>query len=999
MKRLFYKLAITLLAIPAFCNAVFAQFDVNGTVTSSAGEPLIGVTVSVKNTNNGTVTNEDGYYNIRISGSSATLVFSYLGYRSQEKPVSSSGTVNVALEEANTELDEVIVSGLATSVKRANSANAVAAISAKQLTGITQQSTLDGAIYGKFTGAQITQSSGAPGGGIGIRMRGITSINGPAQPLFIVDGIFVDNSSIAAGLNLVSNAAGGGNAAQFDQDNASNRIADIDPGDIESIEILKGAAAAAIYGSTASSGVVIITTKRGKQSKKDHANVEFSQSLGFQTMLNPQGTRSWDSEKVAGSFGEGEVPNFQAAESSGTLHDYENELYGNKGMLSDTRLSFANANDKTSFYSSISHKSEDGIVEKTGYTKTSVRLNLNHKVSERFDLAVSTNYVKSSADRGYFNNDNTSTTMGISFAGTPSWAQLQPDAEGNYPDNPYSAANFLQTRDLITNNEAVDRFLGGMNLVTKIVTNDRHSLKLILNGGLDAYTFQTTAIFPKELQFEKNGNGTNGASIQGTTTNFNNNESAFLVYSFFPASAGFNIRAQGGLTRESFERNTMIASATQLIGAQTNVSQAGAVDMYQFRSKQLNLGGFGQVEVDFDGKVILTAGLRGDKSSNNGDENKVYYYPKASAAVNLAEFAFWNMEDWNQFKLRVAYGQSGNFATFGSAFTSLGSTIIEGAAGSLINTTQGNNEVGPERQSELEFGTDLGFLDNRISAEITYYIKNVTDLLLVSLVPSSTGFVNKVTNAAELRNKGLEVGLGIDIIRKKDFEWFNQTNFWFNKSEITQLDIPSYAVGSFGATLGTFYIEQGASATQIVGIGTAADGEDTTDNGLVVWGDSEPDFQISFGENLRYKNWELGLVLHWKQGGDNVNLTTLLTDIFGTSPDFDDIDLDPAGVTANGPYRLGLLGTSAEVFVQDASYVRLREVGLYYTFADLHTKTNNTLQSVRVGVSAYNALNFFSYRSYDPEVSNFGRNGISSGVEVNPFPTAKRYYATVTVNF
>lgn len=998
MKHFFYKLAITLIAIPAFCSVAFAQFDVNGTVTSSNGEALIGVTVSVKNTNNGTVTNEDGQYNIRISGSSATLVFSYLGFRSQERAVSSAGTVNVSLEESNTELDEVIVSGLATSVKRANSANAVAAISAKQLTGITQQSTLDGAIYGKFTGAQITQSSGAPGGGIGIRMRGITSINAPAQPLFIIDGIYVDNSSIAAGLNTVSNAAGGGNTAQFDQDNASNRIADIDPGDIETIEILKGASAAAIYGSRASAGVVIITTKRGKQSKKDRANVEFTQSLGFQTMLNPQGTRSWDADKVEGSFGEGEVQNFLDAESSGTLHDYENELYGNKGLLSDTRLSFSNATDRTSFYSSISHKSEDGIVENTGYRKTSARLNVNHKVSDRFDLALSTNYIKSSADRGYFNNDNTSTTMGISFAGTPAWAQLQADDEGNYPDNPYSAANFLQTRDLMTNNEAVDRFLGGINLVTKIVTNDRHSLRLILNGGLDAYTFKTTAIFPRELQFEKNGNGTNGASIQGTTTTFNDNESAFLVYSFFPASAQFNIRAQGGLTRESFSRNTIIATATQLIGAQTNVSQAGAVDMYQFRSKQLDLGGFGQVEVDFNGKLILTAGLRGDKSSNNGDENKVYYYPKASAALNLAEFAFWGVEDWNQLKLRVAYGQSGNFAPFGAAFTSLGSTIIQGTAGSLINTTQGNDEVGPERQSEIEFGADLGFMDNRISAEITYYIKNVTDLLLNSQVPASTGFVNKVTNAAELKNNGIEIGLGIDIIRKKDFEWFNQTNFWLNQSEITQLDIPSYAVGSFGATLGTFYIEQGASATQIVGIGPT-DGEDTTDNGLVVWGDSEPDFQISFAENLRWKNWELGLVLHWKQGGDNVNLTTLLTDIFGTSPDFDDTDLDPDGLVANGPYRLGLLGTSAEVFVQDASYVRLREIGLYYTFPDLSSKTNNTLQSVRVGLSAYNALNFFQYRSYDPEVSNFGRNGISSGVEVNPFPSAKRFYATVSVNF
>lgn len=998
MRSLFYKVCITLVALPALCTAVFAQYDVSGTITSTKGEPLIGVTVAVKNTNNGTVTDVDGKYTIRISGSSATLVYSYIGFIPQEKLVTAATTINVSLEETNTELDEVIVSGLATTVKRTNSANAVAAISAKELTGITTQSTLDGAIYGKFTGAQITQSSGAPGGGIGIRMRGITSINAPAQPLFIIDGIYVDNSSIAAGLNLVSDAAGGGNTAVFDQDNPSNRIADIDPGDIENIEILKGASAAAIYGSRASGGVVIITTKRGHQNKEGVAGVTFTQSLGFQTMLNPQGTRNWDATKVEASFGAAEVANFEAAEQSGTLHDYENELYGNKGILSDSRLSFEGGNERTTYYASVSYKNEDGIVEKTGYEKTGLRLNVNTKVSKKIDLQFSNNFIKSSADRGYFNNDNTSTTMGISFAGTPSWAQLQPDAEGNYPDNPYSAANFLQTRDLMTNNEAVTRYIGGANAVTKIVTTDRHSLKLILNAGLDAYTLRTTAIFPRELQFEKNGNGTNGASIQGTTTSFDDNESGFLVYSFYPSSQKFNLTAQAGLTRESFERNTIIASATQLIGTQTNVDQAGSVDMYQFRSNQLDLGGFGQLEMNMNDKVIATVGLRGDKSSNNGDVNKIYYYPKASLAVNLAQFSFWSMENWDMLKLRVAYGQSGNFAPFGSAFTSLGSTIIEGTAGSLVNTQAGNSEVAPERQEELEAGVDLGFLHNRISVELTYYNKNVKDLLLVAQVPGSTGFATKVTNAADLNNKGVELGIGAEIIKKADFSWFNQTNFWLNRSEITRLDIPSYAVGSFGATLGTFYIQQGASATQIVGIGPT-EGKDTSDNGLVVWGDAEPDFQISFNENLKWKNWELAMVLHWKQGGDNINLTTLLTDIFGTSPDFDDTDMDPSGQLTNGNYRLSQLGTTAEVFVQDASYVRLREIGLYYTFDDLASKTNSTLQSVRVGVSAYNALNFFKYPSYDPEVSNFGRNGISSGVEVNPFPSAKRFYATVSFNF
>ncbi|MFN3939641.1 MAG: TonB-dependent receptor plug domain-containing protein, partial [Chitinophagales bacterium] len=544
---------------------------------------------------------------------------------------STSGSMNVVLEETNTMLDAVVVSGLATTVKRANLANAVDQISAKQLSEITQQSTLDGALYGKFTGAQITSNSGSPGGGIGIRLRGLTSINGPAQPLFIVDGVYVDNSSIPAGLNVVSAAAAGGSTAQFDQDNASNRIADIDPGDIETIEILKGASAAAIYGSRASSGVVIITTKRGKSNRAgEGANIDFSQSTGFQTILNRLGTREWDAQKVEDSFGPDEVANFEAASNAGTLHDYEDELYGNTGLLSDTRLAVSGGSERTTFYSSATYKNETGIVPNTGYERMSLRLNVNHKVSDMIDLSLNSNYVKSSADRGYFNNDNTSTTMGIAFVSTPSWAQLQPDAEGNYPDNPYSASNFLQTAALMTNNEKVDRIITGGNVSTKLLTTDAHSLKLILLGGLDQYSFRTNAIFPRELQFEKEGNGTNGASIQGNTNVNNYNLAAYLVHTYYAPSGKYSLRSQLGSTNENRNRNTIITTATELIGSQTNVDQAGAIDVYQFRSSEQVIGWFLQEELNLTDQIYLTAGIRADKSSNNGDANKYYYYPKAS---------------------------------------------------------------------------------------------------------------------------------------------------------------------------------------------------------------------------------------------------------------------------------------------------------------------------------------------------------------------------------
>lgn len=993
------------LAFLGWCIAASAQFTTTGTVTDKDNEALIGVTVVVKNTNNGTVTDLDGKYMLSVSGNSAVLVISYIGYKQTEIEVSSSsGAMTVVLEETNTMLDAVVVSGLATTVKRSNLANAVDQISAKQLTEITQQSTLDGALYGKFTGAQITSNSGSPGGGFGIRLRGLTSINGPAQPLFIVDGIIIDNSSIPAGLNVVSAAAAGGSTAQFEQDNASNRIADLDPGDIESIEILKGASAAAIYGSRASSGVVIITTKRGKANKAgEGANIELSQAVGFSTILNRLGTRDWDSEKVEASFGPDEVINFEEAQASGNLHDYEDELYGNTGLLSDTRLGISGGNERTTFYTSAAYKNETGIVPSTGYERLSLRVNLNHKISDMIDLALSTNYVQSSADRGYFNNDNTSTSMGVAFVSTPSWAQLQPDENGNYPDNPYSASNFLQTAALMTNNEKVNRFIGGGRITTKLLTTDQNSLRLILNGGMDQYSFNTTAIFPRELQFEKNGNGTNGASIQGNTGIKNYNLGAYLVHTYYANSGGLSLRSQLGVDHVNNDRNTIINTATELIGSQTNLDQAGAIDVYQYRSFEQAYGWLLQEELNLSDQIYITAGIRGDKSSNNGDANKYYYYPKASLAVNLGEFDFWNSADWNLAKIRIAYGQSGNFAEFGSKYTSLVSTNIGGTPGSIINNLQGNAEVAPERQEEIELGFDLGFLDNKITLEATYYIKTVTDLLLEAQTPESSGFTTRVTNAADLQNKGVEIALGIEAVRNDNFNWYTRPSFWMNRSEITRLDIPSYAVGAFGTTLATYYVDTNASATQIVGIVEDADYDPASGlpEGLGKIGDSEPDFQMAWYNELNYNKWSLTFNIHWKQGGDNINLSTLLSDIFGTSPDYDDTTLDPTGQLVNGDYRLQALGVTATPWVEDASYIRLREIGLYYTFdgGRMADNTNGFIRGLKVGLSGYNVLNFFDYNSYDPEVSNFGTNGISTGVEVTPFPTSKRFYAHVQLSF
>ncbi len=968
---------------------LWAQFTIKGTVTGAGNEPLSGASVKLKNNNSaGSTTDASGKFSLDISGKKGVIEISFIGYKSQSVTVDAgSKELAIKLAENISSLDEVVVTGLGTSLKRANLANAVSSVSGRELVGTTTQATVDGALYGKFTGANISANSGAPGGGISVKLRGITSIAGNSQPLFIVDGVYYDNSSINAGLNAVSKAAGQGSTTF--QDNPSNRIADLDPEDIDKIEILKGASAAAIYGSRAAGGVVIVTTKKGRSGKP---KIELSHSIGQQFQLRKLGGRTWDAAKVQAAFGSAGTAIYNAG--AGKIYDYEKELYGQKGLMNNTRLSLSGGNERTTYFAGVTYKNDEGIVKHSGYKKTAFRINIDQKVFSFLDLSMNYNYVESQADRGFFNNDNTSTTLGVSYVSTPWWANLYPDANGNYPNNPLAPSNFLQTRDLVTNREKVNRSLLGSTATIKILKTGKHDIKIMARGGIDYYTLNTNAIFPKELQFEKDGNGTNGLSAYGTTITRNSNVNAILIYNLTP-SEKTNFRTQVGLTGENINLNNVLTTATQLIGTQTNVNQAGAVQAEQARTIQRDRGFFAQEEVNLNDIFIATAGIRGDRSSRNGDANKLYYFPKASLAINVSNLPFWNWQQVNQLKLRIAYGEAGNFAPFGAIYTPLVPAIFNGTTGSLIGINQGNDQLEPERQKELEFGVDFGILKNRVTFEGTYYQKTASNLILLVQTPTSSGFSFAYKNVAAIRNRGIELGLNAFIIDGKAWKWNIQTRFWKNKALVTRLDVPAFNTGAFGATLGTYRIQKGKSPTQVVGIAGPNEPKDA-ESGLGVFGDAEPDFQLSFTNNVNWKNFELSVLSHWKKGGRNINLSTLLSDIFGTSPDFDDKKLDPTGQAANGPFRLNALGTTAQPWVEDASYFRVREIGLSYK---LPADIIKGISQIKVGFSGRNLFNHFTYSSYDPEVSNFGTNAISSNVEVTPFPSSKSIHFNVSAIF
>ncbi|WP_271782754.1 SusC/RagA family TonB-linked outer membrane protein [Aquimarina algiphila] len=987
----FSKMKILLLLI--FAPAILlAQETITGkVVVESTGEGAPFMNIIEEGTNNGTSSDIDGAFSITVSSLPVNLRVSALGFTEKVVNVTTAGDITITVSESSESLEEVVVTGLATSVKRSNAANAVASISSEELVGITPPQTLDGALAGKFTGALVSSNSGAPGGGLSVKLRGVTSVNGNVQPLYIIDGIFLDNSAIPGGLNAASGAAAGGSASN--QDNPTNRVADINPDDIENIEILKGASAAAIYGSRAAAGVIIITTKRGKQGK---TKFNFSQAVGFNQAINLLGQRSYDETKIRSIFSDAaradlEVQRFNDAIAQGGLTDYEDEVYGENGINLNTNFSVSGGNEKTTFFSGISHLREDGIVKNTGYEKTSLRLNIDHRVNENIKLTLSSNYVNSVADRSFFNNQNNGgVTIGYALTSTYPWAQLFPDGNGIYPSNPYAASNPLQTRDLVRNEETNDRFILGGTANITLYKNDNSNLRAVLRGGLDTYTFGTNAFFPRVLQFQSRAGDPNGLSIQGTTRNKNINYAGFLVYDYTTKN-DLNFTTQIGFTNEIFDRNTILVTARDLVAQESNVDQSSSVVTEQTRIKQEDAGFFAQEEVNFQDKLIGTIGLRGDKSSNNGDANKLYYYPKASLAVNLHNFGLWESEVFNTVKLRVAYGEAGNFAPFGSLFVPFSSNIVDGFKGIFLENTLGDANLEPERQKELEIGTDLGFLNNKINLEFSYYVKRIDDLILNAAIEPSSGFVDRWLNGGELENYGFEVGLNAKPIETESFKWNAGINFWKNTSEVKSLDIPAFNLGAFGSGFGTFRLEEGASATQIV---AEIGGE------LLEVGNSEPDFQFTFNNNFRYKDFELSFLWHWKKGGDNVNLSLLLTDSSGTSHDYDEIDLDPAGETGNGPYRLSQLGVGAP-YVDDASYLRLRELGFYYNVPvkTLKSWTKGYITDMKFGFSGRNLVNIFDYNSYDPEVSNFGTNGISSGVEVSPFPSSKRYMFHLSVGF
>lgn len=959
-----------------------------GVVTDAqTGDTLPGVNIFLPGLELGAATNVEGGYQIaNIPEGSHEVRATFVGYQTYRGTVDITAdettTLNIQLESSALELGEVVVSGLATSVKRENLANSVSKIDSEELVGKTSHQTVDGALQGKIAGANLISSGGAPGGGVDIKLRGISTLGaGSSQPLIIVDGVYLNNDELQTGLSAVS--------AQADpnQDDGANRLADLNPDEIASIEILKGPSAAAIYGARANAGVVLIKTKRGRGGD---TQVSFNQDVGFSSMLNPIGFASWSEQKIDQVFGEGSSlaqsakQMFNDAVANGTLRDYEEIIFGNEGAIVNTQIGVSGGDARTQFYVSGAFKNENGIIENTGFDRYSIRANLDHRLSDNISIASTSNYINTQSNRGWTGNGGVgSVVQAVAF--TPPFAQLQADESGDFPDNPFFQMNPLELIEFGINDQDVNRFLQSLSTEITLYQSEQHTLNMNIDGGADFLNSTSMAYMPPFLQFQQN-QANPGDVIHSSEKILNLNLQAFLVYTTTVGSESepWNLTSQVGYTTFYNERQLQQVRGRSLVPGQTNVENAGLQEIFnQFFTEITDVGYVAQQEANWNDKVIATLGARLDKSTLNADQDEFYFFPKASLALNLSNFDFWNIDQIEQFKIRSAYGETGGLPNFGVTFEALNSGIISGNLGTFRSTRTIDPNLEPETARELELGVDIGLKGGRASLEATYYIKNVSDLILDQELPGSAGLQVVATNAADLRNRGVELSLNVVPVQTNSFTWNSTVNWWTNDAEITDLNVPAFTTGGFGAALGTFFISEGFSPTTIVG--TPFDAEAGR---FTVYGDSQPDFQTSLSSTLNFKrSWEFSFLWHLSYGQKAINLTRFLSDIAGTTPDWNEDD-NGDGV----PNGLDREGEGAGRFIEDATYLKLREISLYYTVPStfLNDLTGSLVKNVRFGVSGNNVLLFSPYSSYDPEVSEFGSSAIATGVEVAPFPSSRK---------
>ncbi|MFQ5678709.1 MAG: SusC/RagA family TonB-linked outer membrane protein [Gemmatimonadota bacterium] len=1019
-----YRLGLFAVLLFAFVTFVtrdaFAQErTIRGTVTDDVtGEPVSFVQVSVKGTTIGTVGGEDGTFTLRGAPAGAvTLVVQRIGYKSQEITVAADeAAVTVALVTDYLQVEELIVTGRATAIEREIAPNAVEHVSGERVNELPQQ-TIDQALQGRVTGAVIARNQGAPGGGLQVNIRGSSSINAAAEPLYVVDGVLVSNAAIPSNQNVLTAASGGSNPS-LDQDVLQNRIADLNMQDIESIEILKGASAAAIYGSKASNGVVIITTKRGRVGP---AQVNASFQGGFFDLRSKIGARTFETQEEAETaFGANAAQFFQP----GRTFDQEGLLGGRNEFSWEASGSVSGgAEGGLSYFGSALWKDDEGIIQNTGFEKQSARINLETQLGDRRAvISLNMNVIHSDAARSITNNGNSEAVSHFMvLPGTPNFIDLRQRPDGSWPINVFvpGGVNPLQTAALLENDEIVWRMIASANLDVDVLRGEKNSFKIIAPLGVDFFNQRNRIFSPPSLNFES-FDGQLGTSLLSNTDNINLNMGANGIWKY-QASGGTTFTTAVGLQFERRELDTSRLVGENLTGGKNKLDAATLVQIRENKVEVEDFGFYIQEEIlGFNDRFLLTGMVRFDQSSADGNPDKVFIYPKVATSYRIPDAPGF----LDNVKFRGAFGQTGNQPLCDledgcQKFTSLRlDQNIEGIPGINLENTVGDPNLDPERMSEFEGGVDLSAYNGRATLELTGYGQIITNLILQRQIAESTGFNDLFFNGGKLRNLGFEASLGVTPVTSRNLTWVSRTSFFLNRSKLLDLPVPPFRTIGFGLDLGQGFIMEGQSITQIAGTDPACTAfkepfNNCLQEGLARNGDQNPDFTLNFSNDITLGDFRFFALFEWRQGQDVINLTQLLYDLVGqNSPDFPvgwnfgrlgEFNERPAREChpdCNAAERvLGFLNGSALPYTQPGSFLKAREISVSYSLPEKVTSKlfGGFFNRVRLRAAARDLFAITNYDGLDPEVSNFGNQQVSRSIDVAPFPPSRSFFFGVDV--
>ena len=961
------------------------------TVTGSVLEegtraPLPSAQVVVKGTTIGALTREDGTFTLQVPTGAAVLMVRRIGYPPTEVRVASTTTVvDVVLRRDPLKLDQMVITGQASGISRRNLATSVASVSAEEVTKVSTQS-IENAFQGKIAGAQISQSTGAPGGGNRIRIRGISSILGSAQPLYVVDGVIVSDVAIGSGTNKVTRAAGSAISA-VTQENPDNRIADLNPNEIENVEVLKGSAASAIYGSKASGGVIIITTKRGEVGAP-----RFSVRQGFGTarLAYQNHSRRFTSlADATAAFGAAAAQFYDP----NVFIDYEAETYGERPLNSETSASVSGGTENTRYFVSALKRDEAGIVRNTFANKAGVRVNLDQRLGSRLMLQVGSEVLRTTNDRGLFGNDNAGNSVAYTLTKVPSFLDIRRRADGSFPINPLYNSNPLQTVDLFKNNESVWRNISTARLTLDAWASGAQKLQLIAYGGADVLNQKNLVFSPPALQYEPL-DLLPGTSATSYADNAQSNLNLNAVHSWTPrASIGFTSQIGTQYERRSLGQSR--SSAQNLLGGLEVVTAGTVRDVDESRLEVNDFGVFAQTEMLWNERLLLTVGARADRSSNNGDTKKFFVFPKFSASYRLPELRPGLLDE---LKLRAAYGETGNQPLYGQKFTGLDLSSIGGLGAFRVGATRAADDIRPERQREVEGGIDAAMFGNRANLEITGFQRNISDLLITRTLAPSTGFSAEVSNGAAMRVRGLEISVGGFPLQTEQRGWNTRLNYGMNRSLITSLPVPAFLLGA--PQVGAVKIEEGKSATQLIGNDTLpqAGGRVVVP---VVMGDGSPSWNAGWSNEVRYGAVSLYALLDHQEGGMLANGTWRHYDLGQNSVDYD--ELTPSGQKL-GDFRRATYLAVTRIYYQDATYTKLREVTLGWNIpARFLRSVTSRANSAKLSVSGRNLVWWTDFRGGDPEAQNFGAGNVPDAIQRNrelaAYPASKSYWLNLSVDF